>query len=102
MSGAGLASVKQRIEAAFRDARTHSAETRIERVEVVELGVSPDTTTPRATPLRPLAERAQPFFRACEHRLQHVVKSHSGVNFSRDPTERVEQLSSAAILSVSS
>lgn len=99
MSGAGLASVKQRIEAAFRDARTHSAETRIERVEVVELGVSPDTTTPRPTPLRPLAERAQPIFRACEQRLQHVVKRHSGVHFVRVPTESVEQLYSDALRS---
>jgi len=95
LSGEGVAAVRKKIEDAFRDARinvrTNSAETRIETVEEVEL-VSVAATTPLPTPVRPLAERAEPIFRACKWRLRHVVKRHSAVHYISVPTQSAEQL----------
>jgi len=60
-------------------------------VEEVEL-VSVAATTPLPTPVRPLAERAEPIFRACKWRLRHVVKRHSAVHYISVPTQSAEQL----------
>jgi hypothetical protein len=49
-------------------------------------------TTPRANTASPLAERAEPIFRACERRLQHLVKRHCAVHYISVPTESAEQL----------
>ncbi|SRR6266404_2398124 len=105
MSGPGLASVRHRIEDAFRNARrnthTETSGKRIEIVKEVEL-VSVAATTPLPTPVRPLAERAQPIFRACERRLRHVVKRHSAVHYISLPTENAEQLYADALRSIKS
>ncbi len=107
MSGAGLAWVKQRIEGAFRDARTnvrtHSRKRGSTSTEA-ELGISLDTATPLPTPLRPLAERAEPIFRVCERRLRHILKRHSAVQctYISVPTESAEQLYADALRIVKS
>ena len=106
MSGEGVAAVRKKIEDAFRDARTnvrtHSAETRIETEEEVDLSISLDATTPQPIQVRALAERAEPFFRACERRLRAVVKRNSPVHYISVPTERAEQLYAGALRSLAS
>src|SRR5712671_3115305 len=101
LHGEGVAAVRKKIEAAFRDARTktHAGTSgkRMEMVKEVEVGISIAPTTPLPTPLRPLAERAKPIFRACERRLRHSAKRHSAVHYISVPTQSADRLYEEAL-----